>query len=219
MFEKGVYEGKELESFIAHILEQYGVRTWADLRVHESWCDDYPVEQRYKLVVIAADVTRGRLVRLPWDYADYGLDPDTQSVAHAIRASAAIPFYFEPVRMGNSYLVDGGMVANFPLAVLDQTGRKQPRWPTIGVNLSARSEDALTPNNTGNPYNYAKALLETIINARDRFYVDDPEVIARTIFVDTSGIRATDFDLTDLDKQKLYDNGYAATEKFLISHA
>src|SRR5581483_9036719 len=46
------------------------------------------------------DVTTGQLVRLPWDYRRvYGLDPDEQPVADAVRASMAIPFYFRPVTL------------------------------------------------------------------------------------------------------------------------
>src|SRR4029450_8294411 len=40
----------------------------------------------HRLVVMPSDVTRARLVRLPWDYEQYGLDPDTQRVADAVRA-------------------------------------------------------------------------------------------------------------------------------------
>ncbi len=40
-----------------------------------------------------------RLVQLPWHYGDYGLDPDEQRVVDAVRASASIPFFFEPVTL------------------------------------------------------------------------------------------------------------------------
>lgn len=216
LFEKGIYEGKYLRAFVAEELEKLGVRTWADLKIDDPWCQDYPIEQRYKLVLIVADVTRGTLARLPWDYHEYGLNPDEQLVADAVAASAAIPLYYEPVKLGDSLLVDGGIVANFPLAVLDTTkSNKPPRWPTIGINLSAKSEDALTPNNTRGPISYSLALLETIINARDRFYVDDPAVAMRTIFVDTGKVVATDFDITLQQRDMLYQNGQAAAKKFL----
>ena len=58
-----------------------------------------PESQRYALLVTASDVSRKRLVRLPWDYALYGLDPDEQEVADAVRASTSIPFFFEPVTL------------------------------------------------------------------------------------------------------------------------
>jgi NTE family protein len=50
---------------------------------------------------MATDVTHGRLLRLPWDYGRFGLDPDEQLVADAVRMSLSIPFYFEPCTLRN----------------------------------------------------------------------------------------------------------------------
>jgi Predicted esterase of the alpha-beta hydrolase superfamily len=103
--------------------ENLGVRTFGDLAIRD---DSLPAEQRYKLVVTVADVTTGQLVRLPWDYRRvYGLDPDEQSVADAVRASMAIPFFFRPVMLQSttgltSTLVDGGILSNFPIDSLDR---------------------------------------------------------------------------------------------------
>ncbi len=44
-----------------------------------------------------SDITRGQLVRLPWDYDFYGQNRDEQDVVEAVRASMSIPFFFEPV--------------------------------------------------------------------------------------------------------------------------
>jgi NTE family protein len=99
LFSHGLHKGNTLKTWIASILEQQGVTTFADLKLHETWARDLPPEQRYKLVVIVADIGRGRLLRLPWDYHLLGLNPNTQFVADAIRASASIPFFYEPVRI------------------------------------------------------------------------------------------------------------------------
>ena len=56
-----------------------------------------PASHRYRLVVHTSDITRGQLVRLPWDYDLYGQDRDDQNVVDAVRASMSIPFFFEPV--------------------------------------------------------------------------------------------------------------------------
>ena len=91
-----------------------------------------PETERWKLVVITADVSDGRLVRLPWDYPLYGLDPDEQSVAAAVRASASIPFFFEPVRLrtpsgGTAVLVDGGLLSDFPVDTFDRPHGERPQ--------------------------------------------------------------------------------------------
>ena len=86
-------------------------------------------------------MTTGQLVRLPWDYRRvYGLDPDEQSVADAVRASMSIPFFFRPVTLTSaagrtSTLVDGGLLSNFPIDSLDRRDGKTPRWPSFGVTV------------------------------------------------------------------------------------
>jgi NTE family protein len=81
----GVYKGDYVRDFVAAQLKSLGVETFGDLRLDD---DQVPEDRRYRLVVTATDVTRGQLVRLPWDYRGvYGLDPDEQPVADAVRAS------------------------------------------------------------------------------------------------------------------------------------
>ena len=63
----------------------------------------------------------------------------------------SIPFFYEPVRFTGrddqgkevqSYMVDGGMLSNFPIEVFDRTDGKPPRWPTFGIKLSAQADAA-----------------------------------------------------------------------------
>ncbi|MGH7289950.1 MAG: patatin-like phospholipase family protein, partial [Myxococcota bacterium] len=113
----GIYRGDYAHEWVRRQLADLGVTTFADLAIDD---DELPPEQRYRLVVTVADVTRGQLVRLPWDYRRvYGLDPDEQLVADAVRASMSIPFFFRPVSLTSSAgrtstLVDGGLLSNFP---------------------------------------------------------------------------------------------------------
>jgi NTE family protein len=147
-------------------------------------------------------------------------------VADAVRSSAGIPFFFRPFQMtanpdvtqghGEILCTDGGMLSNFPVDIFDRTDGKQARWPTFGVKLSARqsvSQSAWDPD--ADNIQLAKSLLETMRTAHDRVYVDQPSVASRTVFVDTTGYTATDFHLTQADKQKLFNNGLTAGEKFL----
>jgi NTE family protein len=46
-------------------------------------------------------------------------------------------------------------------------------------------------------------------------HIDDPGTAARTIFVDTFKIKATHFDITADEQQKLFASGQAAAKKFL----
>jgi len=145
-----------------------------------------------------------------------------------VRASAGIPFFFRPFHMkanpdvtrghGEILCTDGGMLSNFPVAIFDRTDGKPPRWPTFGIKLSARRSLAqATWNPDANAIELAKSLVGTMQTAHDQVYVDQASVASRTIFVDTTGYTATDFHLTAADKQKLFDHGQQAGEKFLAS--
>ncbi len=150
LFEKGIYEGHYLQEWLDGLLGGLGKRTFGDLRIDDP-NSSLPPERAYRLVVMTSDVTRGRLARLPWDYPVYGLNADDQLVADAVRASMSIPFFYEPVQFKGrtkkgkrvtSYMVDGGMLSNFPVDVFDRTDGRPPRWPTFGIKLSARPKSS-----------------------------------------------------------------------------
>lgn len=223
---EGMYVGQFLHTWIADLLAAKGVHTWADLHQDDPG-SALPEDHRYKLVVIVSDVSRGRMLRLPWDYrTELGVDPDTQSVADAVRCSAGIPFFFRPFHLaadrsvtqghGDILCTDGGMLSNFPVDIFDRADGQPARWPTFGVKLSARQTIEQAPwDPNANSVQLAKSLLSTMQNAHDQMHIDKESVAARTIFVDTTGYSATDFDLTDQDKLTLYANGLAAAQRFL----
>lgn len=222
LFHEGLFKGEKLHAWIEQMLADAGVHTWADLKLDD---DTLPEEERYKLVVIVSDVSRGRELRLPWDYrALLGVDPDTQSVADAVRASASIPFFFRPFRLpaanalsdGHGYelCVDGGMLSNYPIDLFDRV--EHPRWPTFGIKLSARQQVSRAPWwSDANPITFAKSLVTTLLDAHDQMHVDDPYYASRTLFVDTTGFSSTDFHLDDEGKRTLFTNGRKAAETFL----
>jgi NTE family protein len=95
----GLYTGDYLGEFLGPALEELNVRTFGDLKLTPGDDPDMSMGsgQHYRLVVHTSDITRGKLVRLPWDYGLYGHEPDTADVVQAVRASMSIPFFFEPV--------------------------------------------------------------------------------------------------------------------------
>lgn len=224
LFEKGIYEGEYLRIWLDGLLTDLGKATFGDLKVDDPG-GSLPPEQSYRLVVHISDITCGRLVRLPWDYPLYGLDPDKQRVADAVRASMSIPFFYEPVRFKgtmpdgaeiNSYLVDGGMLSNFPIDVFDRTDGKPPRWPTFGIKLSSRPTSPIKECFAiDGVLDLTKAMVGTMMRFHDQMHIDDPAVLARTMFVDTLGVKATDFDIDEATQDLLYDNGREAATKFL----
>ncbi len=220
----GIFDGDYLREWLHRTLKsQTGIEKFKDLRIDDGR-GDLSADQKYSLVVLVADISRGSLVRLPWDYHLYGLDPDEQFVADAVRASTSIPFFFKPVKLAwaqpsrnLSYLVDGGSCSDFPIEVFDRTDGQAPRWPTFGIKLSGRPPAGELVNQVDGPVDFALALLETVINGNDQIHLADPCVMERTIFVDTSGVGSENFELTPAQQQELFTNGQAAATSFLAT--
>jgi NTE family protein len=61
------------------------------------------------------------------------------------------------------------------------------------------------------------ACLATLLGAHDAYHLDDERVTQRTIFVDTMGVDATDFDIDAETQHKLFQNGTLAAESFVES--
>ncbi|MBI3228100.1 MAG: patatin-like phospholipase family protein [Mycolicibacterium cosmeticum] len=221
----GMYKGDYAHGWVRSQLRGLGVETFGDLAIDD---DELPPEQRYKLVVTVADVTTGQLVRLPWDYRRvYGLDPDEQSVADAVRASMSIPFYFRPATLTSatgrtSTLLDGGLLSNFPVDSLDRTDGAAPRWPSFGVTVVPDLPDGKDqvipdwgPLRHLGPSRLLDDLITTVLVGRDQAYLNQPWVRARTIRVDSTEVGFLDFDITDTEVEALYAKGYHAAQAFL----
>ena len=187
-----------------------------------------------------SDITRGLLVRIPWDLPDYGQDPRRFSIADGVRASMSIPFFFEPVRQtstactvevpqsdgttvkrqfdgGQVTWVDGGMLSNFPISVFDRTDNKPARWPTVGIKLSAAPLITIADVPVKNTAQEAMRCMHTMMNEWDRYRVDTGA--DRIIFIDNGGIKATQFDLTPAQQQDLFRAGAAAALNFVIQES
>ncbi len=223
--ETGMYRGDFAHQWVRSELKNLGIATFGDLAIDDA---QMPEERRYRLAVTVTDITTGQLVRLPWDFQRvYGLDPDDQPVADAVRASMAIPFYFRPVALTSatgvtSTLVDGGVLSNFPIDSFDRPDRKSPRWPTFGVTVMPNlpeGNDQLIPGLGALRFLGGPSLLERLITTmfvgRDQTYLNQPWVSARAIRVDSTAVNFLDFGISRRDAEALYQKGYAAAEVFL----
>ncbi len=220
LLEVGAYEGDYLRDWLTGVLGELDVETFGDLRLDDAGGDG-EVHHRYRLMVTASDVSRRRLRMFPWDYQHYGLDPDEQRVVDAVRASASVPYLYEPVQLrgahGTSTLVDGGLISNYPIDAFDRADGRAARWPTLGIRLdalglqhqSAQVEPVLDPVSMG------LALIETAIEGCQAEHVLDPCNQARSVYVDTTGLEAFDFDLDEARQDLLLERGRAAAEAFL----
>ena len=228
VLENGYAAGTKLHDFLAAELKAHGVETFGDLRITDDPGADPRPEHRWRLTVLAADVTRGQLLRLPQDYERYGLDPDEQSVADAVRASTAVPYLYEPFTLrypgGESLLVDGGLVSNYPMDIFDRTDNRERRWETIGVTLLPQLPAAdtrlvpslkLVSNVPG--VRFLESVLITAVVGHDQGYLAQPWVHARSIEVDSLGVQPFDFGISTATAEDLYQSGRTAATHFLTT--
>ena len=203
-------------AWITEVLADRGIETFGDLRVDDAEDSD-PPERSYRLVVRCLDVLQRRVVRLPWDYRRYGLDPDAQSVAQAVLASMTIPMVSEPLPLGaddadeRGLLIDGGLTSGFPVTVLDRQDGRTPRWPTFGIRLLPR------PRGSGElpsgQLEMMRMVLDALLDSSDLLepLTDCDE--RRTVRIDVSDVRALDLDATE--EHDPFTDGYEAMAHFL----
>lgn len=215
-FENGLYEGRYLENWVRQKLAAKKIHTFKDLILKEFEQDP---KCRYRLVVIATDVSRHKLLRLPYDIEDYNMSPDNLEVCKAVRMSATLPFFYEPYRLSYtdsngykkfSYVVDGGVLSNFPVWLFD--GDEIPPWPTFGFKIVEPGES--TPPRINNPFDLFKAILSTMMEAHDKLHELDPKSKVRTIAIPSLGVKTTDFETVHQYKDKLFQSGVQAAVKF-----
>lgn len=240
----GARPGEEVSKWLRGVFEQAGITTFGELRQRERRGKDSP-----PLVIMATDLVLGRLVQFPRDYeAVYGLNPDAQPVFDAVRASMSIPLYFDPYAidpvgetargkadLAKSRFVDGGVLANFAVDVLDrqdsETGMpKPPRWPTFGITL-LRNESAVDVGqslrngivNFGDfeetllgrgLSDFADALVGTLVVGQDTAASEHWWMARRTIEVETKPYEIVQFDIDLPGQVELYERGYTAAKTF-----
>ena len=221
LFHQGMYRGQHLEDWTRGVLADLGVRSFGDFAFDDPG-SSLPPGQSFRLVVTTSDLSRQRLVYLPWDLVDYGLAADNFSVARAVRASSAIPFMFEPStlrgRHGTSTLADGSLLRSYPIEIFDRDDQQPSRWPTIGVRLSSPWNEQAPAKPVTGPISLISSLIYTTVDSTQVRHVSNPVNVERSIFAKPKGVGWTDFDLTPEQQQSLFESGYDAGMKWLTLH-
>ncbi|XEC92865.1 patatin-like phospholipase family protein [Paenibacillus tarimensis] len=215
LLRKGLFSGDVLEQWIAELLRARGVRTFADL-------------PRGKLRIVASDISNGRLLVLPDDIVFYGIQPNRLEVAKAVRMSASIPYFFDPVILKekklrshvgklqrprkSAYIVDGGLLSNFPLWLFDEEEHNRNNAiPVIGYQLVGKNKNE--PRTIRGPITMLQAIFETMMQAHDERYIEK-ENRERTIKIPTLGISTTQFNLSPEASERLFEAGRVAAATF-----
>jgi NTE family protein len=188
-----------------------------------------------KLCIVATDLSTERRVELPDDGALYFEDSDAVHPAVWVRASLSLPLVYRPVVCRPPYasarawserwgedagrasppsrclLVDGGVIANFPIDVFHEHGREPP-CPTVGVRVSpaARYTEVRGVGSlVRQMFETARRAGEAAFHARHRDYKHLVET------VDTRAIGGSAFTLSDAQSESLFRNGIRAAGRWL----
>jgi len=159
------------------------------------------------LKVVAADL-RGKRIEVFQPSLWAGMD-----VALAVQASMSIPIVFRPYPYSNSFLVDGGLLSNFPAWVFDNEANKgRGDVAVVGFRL-------ITPEGPSQAIDsfqgYARALYETALEGTDELQVRRIDGLISVLIHTPQGVSATKFDLTPNDRLRLWTSGVQTADRVL----
>jgi NTE family protein len=112
----GLISGQKISMMFSRLTYRYS---------HISSFDQLPIPFR----CIAVDLVTGNEVVL-----------DSGSLALAMRATMSIPSIFSPVEWGDSLLIDGGLINNFPVDVVRDMGAEVVIGINVGAPLKTKNE-------------------------------------------------------------------------------
>ena len=203
----GIYSAEKFEEWFDELLSRKNVSTFADVGP--------------RLKIVAADLTTKKTLVLPDGLSKFGIDPKTFKISTAVRMSMSIPIFYEPFilrdKEGNvHYIVDGGLLSNFPIWLFDDGSKKQT-VPVFGFRFKKHNT---TPEKIPHVISYIKELVAASIEGSahsvSNLLHGDAE---RTVYIDTMvndvSIGVTDFSITKQQQAALYNNGVAAAKSFL----
>lgn len=200
LWDYGINRSSPIREWLEEKLSAKNVETFGDLKTGAGE-DKY----RYGLRIIASDISNRNMIVLPQEVRKYGRDPDDLSLARAVELSILFPGFFKPVKLNGSYVIDGGILSNFPVWLFDRD--EAPEFPTFGFKLLEKEQRI-----TG-PITFLKEIFYTMLEGHDNEHQEDSNSV-RTIPIPSNGISPLAFNLSEEDKQMLFESGQDAARKF-----
>lgn len=210
----GLYEGEKLRQFIlGKIVERH-----PQLRDVAQITFNHLAQRQCKpLKIIVSDICHRKAIVYSaangaFSATDHEID---DSVVHAVRASISYPFVFKPVKLGDRYLVDGGLCSNLPVFLFARE-RIQTSRPIIAFDLIASREVQV---NSYKMRNFGGDLMATALEASDSLHrktiVDYINNVYYVPIGVPQGIDTLDFSLSKEKREQLFLRGYYDAMKHL----
>lgn len=207
-------------------------RTWmAEQLGNKRFGDVENLDGTTRLKMVATDISRGKMLVLPADLADY-IDAETgrpivprdYPIADAVRMSMSIPYFFTPVHLTAAadgqqcLIVDGGVLSNFPVWLFDADPGRAPTRPSFGFKITGGHGVGGGLNKVvdhlGWPVELAARMFQTATGAWDERFASHSTVV-RTCPVPAGDLGTTDFTRVKILKDTVVANAKDAAVNFL----
>ena len=185
----GLYSGDKLEmEYEKIIFEHTGIKEITFKQIKEIYGTE--------VTLVGACINKKK----PY-YLNVNTEPD-MSLSRAVRISASVPGLFKPIIHKGDYLVDGGIIDNFPIHLFDKE-------KTIGIKFNIalayeRKIDGLT--------SYFLGMLETVYVQLNTVMINDDYHVITIMLDDAIGLN---FDITADEKKEMIRIGNETTKKEL----
>lgn len=137
-------------------------------------------------------------------------------LVQAVRMSASYPFFFESVKYNNDIWIDGGLLNNFPIRIFD--GQSSDHMKTLGLVLISSSNleeiKCKKDHPTSDLIRFNLAIIEMALNSLFKTHFD-PVDRDRTIMIDVGNLSSMEFNISNIDKAFLIEQGRIASQSFL----
>ena len=258
----GINPGHNFHNWMSDILQRNHIDTAAGLeKAMQARCQNLDlrkerIDQKIDgdnteiispyLTIVTSDITTQTKVEFPMMAKDYWPDPAGVNPADFVRASMAIPVFFEPFKVSVPQVVqdrsklqqmkavscdrtntnakvisfvDGGILSNFPINVFHNPNIKVARMPTFGVKLEDETHIKPGEENKEKPslLSFLGKVFSTIRFYYDRDFLKRNEIYEKCIaHVDVEGINWLNFGMSHKVKKELFIKGAEAAKTFFL---
>lgn len=195
-FDRGLHSSKEIEIWVEDCLRKL-------LPGHDT-----PIKFKDLLLptyIVSTDLVTAD-VRV-WSQ----FDTPEESVAKAVRSSASIPLFFQPVE---NRFVDGGILSNLPSFVFSRRNSSRALASKV-LAFSLFAEDSKTDIEAATGWSYYQTIANAVVDGGKKLQLGlQPDV--HLIQIPTGIVKATDFQkITPELTKTLVESGRDQTRKFI----
>ena len=161
------------------------------------------------LKIIATDVGLQR----PVVFASQRFDGQNEQVVDAVRASISYPLVFQPVRVHDRFLVNGGLCSNLPVFAFEKE-RRESNLPIVAFDLIQG------PRPVEPAYGFlqfCRDMISTSLESRDFLIRDRIQGLHYIPIPVPEGFHALRFHLPPSDREVLFHRGYTAAMEYFTS--